>query len=129
MPFEKLVASLKQATTPAPDHLVGDQLLPCCGFNMWPDETSDDVLILGCPSGVDWWVEHQQNSVRLTAPGGGTVTLPFEAYRTQVLGFADQVEAFYQRSAPKEVPSDADDACGDERFWAEWHRRRNQWPR
>ena len=108
---------------------VGDQLLPCCGFTMWPDETSDDVLMMGCPNGVDWQVEHQDNQVQLTAPGDETVRVAFEEYRTQVLRFVDQVEAFYQGSVPKQVPADAYDAQGYERFWVEWHRRRNQWPR
>jgi hypothetical protein len=112
-----------------PEHPVGDHLVPCCGFAMWPDETSDDVLVVGCPNGVDWRVEHEPGQVRLTAPGGKTVVVPFQDYRTQVLRFADQVEAFYQRSGPKKLPADADDAQGYERFWAEWHRRRNQWPR
>ncbi len=29
------------------------QLLPCCGHTMWSQEGSDDVLLLGCPSGID----------------------------------------------------------------------------
>ncbi|RPD44565.1 hypothetical protein DNI29_20750 [Hymenobacter sediminis] len=37
---------------------VGDQLLPCCGFTMWPLANSDDVLVFGCPNGIDWAVEH-----------------------------------------------------------------------
>ena len=111
------------------EHPVGDQLLPCCGFTMWPDVTSDNVLIVGCPNGVDWRVEHVRGQVHLTPPGGDAVRLPFAAYRAQVLAFADQVAAFYQRSAPKKVPTDAEDAAGYELFWTEWHRRRNQWPR
>ena len=108
---------------------VWDQLLPCCGFTMWPDATSGDVLVLGCPRGVDWWVEHHGPHVQLTAPGGEPVLVPFGEYLAQVLAFADQVEAFYQISAPKHVPDDALDAQGYALFWAEWHRRRNQWPR
>ena len=111
-----------------PERPVCEHLLPCCGHTMWPDETGADVLLLGCPNGVDWQVEHALGQVQLTA-AGETVRVPFADYRAQVLGFADQVEAFYQGSAPKQVPADADDAQGYERFWAEWHRRRNQWPR
>ena len=110
-------------------HLVGDQLLPCCGFTMWPEATSDSVLVLGCPNGVDWWVEHRGQQVQLTASGGETVLLSFDAYRAQVLAFADEIEAFYQRIAPKEVPADAQDEEGHELFWLERHRRRNHWPR
>lgn len=29
------------------------QLLPCCGHTMWSQEGSDNVLLLGCPSGID----------------------------------------------------------------------------
>ncbi|GAA4365206.1 hypothetical protein GCM10023185_35330 [Hymenobacter saemangeumensis] len=112
-----------------PEHPVGEQLLPCCGHTMWPNETSEDVLVLGCPNGADWWVQHHQKQVQLTAPGGKSVLIPFDAYRTQVLDFVDQVEAFYQRIAPKKAPADAVDARGYELFWAEWHRRRQQWSR
>lgn len=71
------------------EHPVDDQLVPCCGFTMWPDETSEDVVVLGCPNGVDWWVEHQPPQVQLTTPEGEAVLLPFEVYRIQVLEFAD----------------------------------------
>ncbi len=96
---------------------------------MWPDATSNNVLVLGCPNSVDWWVEHRGQQVQLTAPDGETVLLYFDAYRARVLAFADEFEAFYQRSAPKKVPADAPDAEGYELLWNEWHGRRNQWPR
>jgi hypothetical protein len=105
---------------------VGDQLLPCCGFTMLPSPINDDVFICGCPNGVDWWVEHEQGAVRLTAPNGTSVLLPSAQYQKQVLGFADAVEQYYQRSKPKTIPADADDAAGYALFWTEWHRRRGQ---
>ncbi|WP_460621617.1 hypothetical protein [Hymenobacter tenuis] len=115
-------------TNHTPEHPVGDQLLPCCGFTMWPDVTSDNVLVLGCPNGVDWSVEHQGNEVRLCAAAGPTIVIPLAEYQTQVLRFADEVEQFYFKSEPKEIPEDEEDAKGYELFWAEWRRRRAQWP-
>lgn len=54
----------------------------------------------------------QKSGPSHSPPGGETVLLPFNAYWVQVLEFADEVEAFYQRSAPKEMPADAQNAKG-----------------
>ena len=121
-----LLRTLTLDHTPAAP--ICDQLLPCCGFAMWPDITSacDDVLICGCPNGIDWAVEHVAAGVQLTAPTGEQVVVSRPAYQQAVLQFADEVEAFYQRSKPKERPADAEDAAGYEAFWREWHRRYRQ---
>ncbi|MET4106173.1 hypothetical protein [Hymenobacter sp. UYP22] len=116
-----LLRTLTQNHTPTTP--VGDQLLPCCGFNLWPDVTSDDVLILGCPNGVDWSVEHITAGVQLTASSGETALLSTEEYQRAVVRFADEVYAFYQSSRPKQLPADPEDAAGYEAFWLEWHRR------
>ena len=122
-----LLRTLTQSHTP--ESPVGDQLLPCCGFAMWPDDSTENVFICGCPNGLNWRVEHEQTNVRLTPDNGPAITIATENYQAQILAFADQVEQFYRTSAPKQVPDDADDARGYELFWAEWHRRRNQWTR
>ena len=41
-------------------HIVKRQL-PCCGHFMIPNETLDNVTILGCPNGIDWSVIHDGN--------------------------------------------------------------------
>lgn len=117
-----LLRTLTQNHTPkAP---VGDQLLPCCGHAMWPDEISNDVFICGCPNGIDWSVQHETDAVRLTAADGATVLLSKQQYQAKVLAFVDAVEEFYQCSKAKNIPADAEDAEGYALFWREWRRRR-----
>ena len=108
---------------------VGDQLLPCCGFAMWPaaaEVASTDVFICGCPNGVDWSVEHVGEEVQLTTSEGERVVMTSQDYRDIVLQFVDEVHAFYQRSKPKQTPTDPEDAAGYELFWREWNRRYQQ---
>jgi hypothetical protein len=118
-----LLRTLTQNHTPVTP--VGDQLLPCCGFTMWPVDNSADVLVLGCPNGVDWIVEHVPQGIQLTAPCGEGVVISNAEYQEAVLSFAREVHAFYQRSAPKRLPADPEDAAGYELFWREWNRRYN----
>ncbi|MEA1960400.1 MAG: hypothetical protein U9N81_03760 [Bacillota bacterium] len=49
------------------DHIIGEenQMLPCCGFNMYANKTLDTVDIVGCPNGIDWSVIHEGNEVKL----------------------------------------------------------------
>ncbi|MCC3160260.1 hypothetical protein LJ737_23690 [Hymenobacter sp. 15J16-1T3B] len=113
----------------SPDEPVGaGQLLPCCGFTMWYfPENGPDTLVLGCPSGIDWTVQHEGDAVRLTTAAGTTAAVPSGEYRAQVLAFADEVERFYHRSKPKSTPTDPLDAAGYARFWEEWQQLREQW--
>ena len=106
-----------------PINPICEQLLPCCGFAMWPDASSDDVFIMGCPTGIDWAVEHIVEGIRLTAAGGESVVISRQQYQAAVLRFADEVYTFYQSSHPKQLPADPEDAAGYDLFWQEWHRR------
>ncbi|MBT2559381.1 hypothetical protein J7E24_16450 [Hymenobacter sp. ISL-91] len=121
-----LLRTLTLNHTPAAP--VGDQLLPCCGFAMWPnpDDISGDVLVFGCPNGVDWSVENTAGGVILTPPEGAQVVITSQEYQHTVLQFVDEVHAFYQTSKPKELPTDPEDAAGYAAFWREWHRRYQQ---
>jgi len=61
---------------------------------------------IGCPSGVNWWVEHQNESDRLhdvVRTSGNTevvrfdidAIITFEEYRAAIVTFAAQVKEFY----------------------------------
>lgn len=102
---------------------VAEHLIPCCGFSMWPEDR-DEVLIIGCPNGVDWQVEHTVGGVKLTTSQGSTVTLHPTDWRSAVLRVADQVRAFYEASLSKCLPEDDYDRRGYEQFWQEWMRLR-----
>lgn len=53
-----------------------NQMLPCCGHFMIPNETLDNVTISGCPNGIDWSVIHDGNSVILELEDGEIVKCP-----------------------------------------------------
>ena len=107
-----------------PDHRVGEHLIPCCGFNMWVDDQGD-LLILGCPNGVDWSVRHLDSEVKLESPSGTSVMVSEQAWRDAVLEVADAVRAFYRSSPPRRVPKEAASLEGYEAFWSEWDRLRD----
>ncbi len=108
------------------NHVAGEenQMLPCCGHLLLPNKELTEVEISGCPYGIDWSVEHVPGGVKLTTESGAVTFVPMEEYRETVFRFADIVEAFYQRSAPKK-PFDDFEKRGYTAFWNEWHRRRN----
>ena len=109
------------------DHIINqdNQMLPCCGFNMWPkDDGSGDVFIAGCVNGVDWSVIHEGNRVKLITETGKETLVKIEDYKEEVFRFADSVEDYYKKCTPKILPEDEYDREGYLAFWKEWHRRR-----
>jgi len=110
------------------NHIINtdNQLLPCCGFSMFPNDTLDNVVIVGCDNGIDWSVTHDGEIVILELEDGTKENIPIDEYKKEVFKFADKVEAFYISCAPKKIPNDKIDRDGYIAFWNEWHRRRNQ---
>ena len=109
------------------DHIIHEdnQMLPCCGFAVYARRSEPDTVdICGCPNGIDWSVIHDGDMVRLITETGKETKLPIEEYRAAVFAFADTVEAFYRRSAPRIVPENETDREGYAAFWREWRRRR-----
>jgi hypothetical protein len=117
---------LRTLTTPhckqAP---VGDHLFPCCGFAMW-DVGTPDVVISGCPNGVDFEVLPRVGDaeVLVRAGDGRQWRLERSEWRAAVFEFADRVSEFYAASSAKQ-PSN-DDEPGFRKFTAEWARRRGE---
>ena len=109
------------------DHIMDTelQLLPCCGFFMVEDpEKSDNVIILGCPNGIDWTVTHNETNVILTTRGGQKVTVSLNEYIEQIFEFADKIQDFYKHSSPKTISDETKKKMYD-LFWREWKTRRN----
>lgn len=109
------------------DHITrkGTQkMLPCCGFNMFADESLSTVDILGCDNGIDWSVIHKNDYVILITHSEKETRIPLDEYKQIVFAFADEIEAFYKNSASKVVPDDLFDRNGYIAFWNEWNRRR-----
>lgn len=101
-----------------------NQMLPCCGFFLIADDKLENVVISGCPNGIDWSVIHDGENVRLILEDGSETVVPFDEYKKQVFEFADKIEDFYKSSLPRNLPKDEFDRNGYIAFWNEWHRRR-----
>lgn len=108
------------------DHLiddpVGEHLFPCCGHSMFNVEDSDDVLIVGCPNGIDASIEHLDDKVRITSDSGESRIVLGSEWNTAVLEFSQSVREFYESSADK-IPGDDVARDGFNRMLLEWERR------
>lgn len=104
----------------------GGQLFPCCGFAMYDDESSPDVLIIGCASGIDVEVRHGpgRDHVTIRASDGREWRIASSSWQSAVFSFADTVSDFFATASPK-APS-AEDERGFRKFVAEWQRRRGR---
>jgi hypothetical protein len=101
---------------------IAEHLFPCCGNGMFEAE-GEDVLIIGCNSGIDIEVVQAGDEVLLTTDDEARYALPFSDWRVAVCHFADAVQAFYSASAPKK-PEDDTERTGFVRLTKEWARRR-----
>lgn len=108
------------------DEPVGDHLFPCCGHAMYDLPDQDEVVIVGCPDGEDFEVDHREGDalVLVRAAGGLEWSVDRDSWRDAVCTFADGVSEFYAMSSPKRPT--ADDAAGFRAFQAEWERRRGR---
>jgi hypothetical protein len=111
------------------DHTLEDSvaehnlLFPCCGHSVFEAASSRYGLVcIGCPGGCHIDVLHREGSVVLRGQAGEAVVDETE-WRSAVLRFCDQVQAFYDGASPKEE-LDGEDGKGWKMFWAEWRTRR-----
>lgn len=107
------------------DHTAGveNQMIPCCGHFLIPNEDLSEVEIIGCPYGTDWTVEHIAGAVRIITACGNETVVPMDDYRLEVYAFVDKIEAYYHQCEPKK-PADDFEEKGYQAFWNEWNRRR-----
>lgn len=110
------------------DHIIynDNQMLPCCGFNMYANDTLDSVDVLGCPNGIDWSVIHEGDEVKIITESGKETIVNIEDYKNEVFAFVDRIEHFYSKCTPKVLPNNKTDRDGYTAFWNEWHRRRKE---
>ena len=121
-------AALYLLKTIEENHIIhqDNQMLPCCGFFIVANEALDNVVIIGCPNGIDWSVLHNSDGfVTLVTDDGTEEVIPLADYKAEVYKFADKIESFYSSCSPKILPKDPFDRNGYIAFWNEWHRRRN----
>ena len=110
------------------EHLIGqeNQMLPCCGHFLIANEELDNVVILGCPNGIDWAIKHNNDTIDIELEDGTIDRIAFDKYKAEVFRFADKIEAFYNACTPKVIPNDTFLKNGYVAFWNEWHSRRNR---
>jgi hypothetical protein len=111
-----------------PDSSVAPEnvLLPCCAFNAWPLGENGGLLVMGCGGGVDLSVEHFPGDLVRVGRGELSAIVALRDWRTAVVDFVRQVEAFYATSTPKAELADDLDRKGWEMFWSEWQDRMGQ---
>ena len=111
------------------DHIpeTGDtaMMLPCCGNGIYEDENNPDrAVIITCPFGFDFSVIHDSGCIRISSSDLGEINISTDEYTREVFAFADQVMAFYDRSAPKIFNNSADEK-GYHAMMREWKKLRN----
>ncbi len=104
---------------------IDDALIPCCGFNMWPVESvSDGLLIPNCNNGIDWEIQHpDQSLVAHVFPDGQTIHTDIHDWSKAVVEFADSINDFFQTAWPKNFYDD-ESRLGFELFMNLWAKRR-----
>lgn len=109
------------------DHIIGEenQILPCCGHFIIPNDTDDTVEISGCSNGIDWSILHIGGYVRLVTEKGNEVSITLDDYTETVFNFVDKIEEFYKKCQEKIIPTDSFDRDGYIKFWKEWNNRRH----
>lgn len=78
------------------DHIINkdNQMMPCCGHMIIPNEDGKTVTIAGCTQGVDWTVLHEGENVKIILEDGAKIIVPLEMYKNEVFKFADEISAF-----------------------------------
>lgn len=97
-----------------PENLVGEQLIPCCGHHIDHRENSTEVHIQGCLTGINYWVEHIDQNIKLTTESKTEIVIPKKEYVLEIINFVNKVEEFYYTSKFKQMPKDNYDRIGYE---------------
>lgn len=107
------------------NHIINEdnQMMPCCGHMIIPNEDGKTVTISGCNQGIDWTVLHEGDSVKIILEDGSETIVTLEEYRAEIFAFADEIEGYYNTCTPKK-PEDEWERDAYNLFWEEWHRRR-----
>ena len=119
-----LLRTLTDNHTAANPVAEGSQLFPCCGHTAIAVSGRFPVMVLGCPSGIEVDVVHSAGMVTIRSEGGQVAAVSAAEWRDAVLGFVDEVQAFYDASPPRDP---VDESTGHDDwpvFWQEWRDRR-----
>jgi hypothetical protein len=96
-----------------------EHMFPCCGHFMIPADDLSSVNICGCPNGIQLFVTHLDNSVKLITEANTDISLPINEYKEIVKVFVQEIERVYEQN-PRQLPQDDFDRNGYLAFWNEW---------
>lgn len=99
---------------------VGDQLFPCCGHGIY-DVGEPEVVICGCPSGIDFEIRRVGNTFQITTEAGKIIDVPEGDWKRAVLAYSSQIMNFYTNSQTKK-PHDEEEGKGLFAMMSEWRR-------
>ena len=102
-----------------------NHMLPCCGHFMYIDEKTNNIIVLGCPTGIDWTVIHEGNNVKLITESGKETIISNDKYEKIIFNYADKLKKFYDNSLPKILSEDYHRECYF-KFWEEWNQIRSR---
>lgn len=104
------------------DEPLFEHVFPCCGFNMYDIEDKEDVIISGCPSGINFEIIHDENKIKIMFDSFEPFVISQENWREAVVRFSESVMNFYLESSPK-TPYSEMEKKGFDKFMSEWKRR------
>ncbi len=92
------------------NHFMGAEefLIPCCGHTIIPSEDKMSVNIIGCNSGIDFNIIHENDNIAIITEDNIEHRIPFDEYKNAVISFAKQVMDFYKSNPPREFVDDFD---------------------
>lgn len=100
-------------------------LIPCCGFNPFKGDGDFNLILMGCNSGLNPDIIHNNGDVSISFEGQSR-TISLSEWAQAVVSFTDQVLDFYTSSAPKFALQDKHDKEGWRLFWEEIKDRKLQ---
>ncbi len=106
------------------NHVIDDLenfLVPCCGHFLLIDTSEEPhyLVVMGCPNGIDWNIQHKNNFVELSTEKGEKAVLEFSEYAKMVLDYVNEIENFYGDINQK-VFDHEEDKETFQMFWKEW---------
>lgn len=109
------------------NHKVGDVLVPFEGHHLDYHPNSRVHIETGgaYDLGSDWYVEHENNNVRLITHNQ-TITLTWIEYKNEVLKLVNAVEDLFNNSEDRILPDNEYDKEAYLKFWSEWHELKNK---
>lgn len=100
------------------------QIFPCCGHGIY-DLGEPEVLIMGCPSGIDLEIYQNHDSYKIVTEDDQELVVSSDEWKSTVHRFSSKVLSFYEASLPKQ-PFDDESQKGFNLMMSEWRELQNK---